>query len=108
MFLELPQLPGTRFLVWFSRPWRLLANCLVGTRYPVSGPFYCADSSQRCAWNTTRYRRLGLGPDRTECYPLLDGCKPVARDRRDDTEGGPSGVHSENKIDEMRRKGLVI
>ena len=38
---------------------------------------------------------LGLGPDRTESYPLLAVRKPastVAGDRRGDAEGGPLGV----------------
>ena len=36
---------------------------------PVSGPFLCAESSLGRAWNASR--RLGLGPDLTESYPLL-------------------------------------
>ena len=60
----------------FLRPWQTISL--------VSGPFNCTDSSSlRHAWNTT-HRRLGLGPNRTESYPLLAIRKPaptVAGDR---------------------------
>ena len=72
----------------FPRPWHTVA--------PVSSPFRCADSSLRRVWNTTQ-RRLGLGPDRTESYPLLAVRKlapTVAGDHRDDVESGPSFAHS--------------
>ena len=75
LFLQLPpgnwrKGRGTRFLVW-TDPAALSER--VG---PVSGPFHCADSSLRRARNTTR-RRLGLGPDRMESYPLLAVRKPA-------------------------------
>ena len=40
---------------------------------------------------------LGLGPDRTESYPLFavrKSAPAVAEDHRGDTEGGPSGVRA--------------
>ena len=52
----------------YPRPWQTFG--------PVSGPFRCTDSSLRRTRNTTR-RRFGLGPDRTESYPLLTVCKPA-------------------------------
>ena len=59
----------------------------------TSGPHSCADSSLSHGWNTTR-RRLGLGPDQIESYPLLVDPEPtVAGDLRD-VEGVSSDVFS--------------
>ena len=63
MFLKLPKCGGTRSFERIPRPRQAVD--------PVSGPFLCADSSLRRAWNTT-HRRIRLGLDRTESYhPVL-------------------------------------